>query len=204
MVVDLCGRLLSHVYVLHRVASFSPPDSPLHSFPPAPSLHHPGQPCSLSLSLFHGSVKFRTASRFHRKKRSVVTVARVLNYTNSYVSEIVARCTIHRLSILAIKNAFRVFHRYREPIVFALVLVFIYIGYIYIYIGAGVYYGKRARVDTDRSSANWFPVLMYILNEQASIRGYISAVRPSECTGGDVRGALQSQERNLFRSFFLV
>ena len=110
MVVDLYSRLLSHVYVL-RVASFSPPDSTLHSFPPPlppspSSFPAPGPPCSLcSLSLFHGSVKFRTASRFHRKKRSVVTVARVLNYTNSYVSEIIARCTIHRLSVLAIKNA---------------------------------------------------------------------------------------------------
>lgn len=82
-----CGRgslrspLLSHVYVL-QVASFL-----LHSFPPPPLS------CSRSLS---SSVKFRTASRFHRKKRSVVTVARVLNYANSYVGEIVARSTVYR------------------------------------------------------------------------------------------------------------
>lgn len=72
VVVDLCGRLCLVTYTFSRLHRFS-------SIPPLSS-----------------SVKFRTASRFHRKKRSVVTVARVLNYTNSYVGEIVARSTVYR------------------------------------------------------------------------------------------------------------
>lgn len=81
VVVDLCGRLCLVTYTFSR----------LHRFSSIPFLLLPS--CSRPLS---SSVKFRTASRFHRKKRSVVTVARVLNYTNSYVGEIVARSTVYR------------------------------------------------------------------------------------------------------------